>query len=74
MAIPDYPYSSSDINSAESQLATDLTDGVVEKQVGDRRIRYMDPLRRAAAIEQLAANIRNESDGGILKIKFKDAT
>lgn len=67
----DFNYTDDDLDTAETNLITQLQNGVSESEIDGRRIKYMDPLRRLQAIQEMAANITAEDDGGFLKIKFK---
>lgn len=56
-------------DDALDSLADDLSDGIEERQMGDRRVRKFDPVKRLDAIDRLAAS--EVTTGCKIKFGFK---
>jgi hypothetical protein len=61
----------SDSSDVKDALIDNLKDGIVEKQIGDRRYRYHDPRVVLDAIKQLAADEANAANASpFLKVHY----
>lgn len=71
-----FQFTESDISAIEAGIVSQLTSGVasVDIRTNGRTVTYQDPLRRLEAIASLAADETANTDGGILKPRFEDAT
>ena len=56
-------------DDALEALTDDLVDGAEERQIGDRRVKKMDPVKRLEAIDRLAAS--SVTTGCKIKFGFK---
>lgn len=60
----------SDSEDIKDAIVNNLADGIAEKQIGDRRYRYVSPKEAYEVMKEIAAD-EMVKDGPFLKAKFK---